>query len=171
MQQMPNEARTPPPRIEPTGFFTGVQLRPVIIGIVVDFLATHLAMAAFVVGYVAKEVSKKGEVTDEAIARYMESPEGLTALLVIFCLGTALGGLTAAWRAGTLHVKHGAFVGLGSLLVSSVQQAMQESALQAPEWFNFISIVAVIPAGALGGYVAELLGQRRGSPQPQRPVP
>jgi putative membrane protein (TIGR04086 family) len=170
MQYNPRETGTAPPRIEPTGFFTGVQIRPVIIGIVVDYIATQFAMAAFIFGYLAKELSKEGEMTEEAIAKYMETPEGLAVMLIIGCLGTALGGFIAARRAGTLETKHGAFVGLGSLLVSLIQQALQETSLQLPEWFNFISIVAVIPAGALGGYVAELLSGRGGTALPRRPV-
>jgi putative membrane protein (TIGR04086 family) len=159
---------TPPGRIEPSGFFTGIQIRPVIIGIVVDYISTQLAMAAFIFGYLAKELTKQGEMTEEAVAKYMATPEGMTAMLVIGCLGTALGGFIAARRAGTLEIKHGAFVGLGSLIVSFIQHATQEQSLQLPEWFNFVSIVAVIPAGALGGYIAEALRGGR-SVLPQRP--
>jgi putative membrane protein (TIGR04086 family) len=170
MQHNPKETGTAPPRIEPTGFFTGVQIRPVIIGIVVDYVSTQFAMAAFIFGYLAKELSKEGEMTEEAVAQYMETAEGLAVMLIIGCLGTALGGFIAARRAGALETKHGAFVGLGSLIVSFIQQAMQESSLQLPEWFNFVSVVAVIPAGALGGYVAELLKGRGGSALPRRPA-
>jgi putative membrane protein (TIGR04086 family) len=160
MQHSPKEPGTAPPGIEPVGFFSGVQIRPVIIGVVIDYVATQLAMAAFIFGYVAKEVAQQGEMSEEAIAKYLQTPEGLTAMLIIGCLGTALGGFIAARRAATLHIKHGAFVGLGSLIVSFVQHAMQEPTVQLPEWFNFVSVLAVIPAGALGGYVAERLGGR-----------
>lgn len=170
MQYNPRQTETAPPPLQPYGFFTGVKIVPVIIGIVVDFVATHLAMAAFIFGYLAKELSEQGEVTEDAIAKYMSSPEGLTVALVIGSLCTALGGFIAARRAGTLETKHGAFVGLGSLIVSLVQQAMQEQSMQLPEWFNFVSIVAVIPAGALGGFVAGLLKDSDRSAWPQHPV-
>jgi putative membrane protein (TIGR04086 family) len=168
MQHNRQETGTKPPRIEPTGFFTGIQVRPVIVGVIVDYIATQIAMAAFIFGYLAKQLSKEGEMTEEAVARYMETPEGLAVMLTIGCLGTALGGFIAARRAGALEIKHGAFVGLGSLIVSFIQQAMQETSVQLPEWFNFVSIVAVIPAGALGGYAAELL---RGGGQSILPRP
>ena len=42
MQSRPPEANNPPPPIEPTGFFTGIKIRPVIIGIVVDIVATMM---------------------------------------------------------------------------------------------------------------------------------
>jgi putative membrane protein (TIGR04086 family) len=170
MQHNQPETGAAPPRIEPTGFFTGVQIRPVIIGVVVDYIATQLVLAAFVFGYLAKGLSQEGELTDEAIAKYLETPEGLTALLVIGCLGTALGGFIAARRAGALETKHGAFVGLGSLIVAFIQQAVQEEPMQLPEWFSFISIVAVIPAGALGGYIAQMLRSGDKSVLPGRHV-
>jgi putative membrane protein (TIGR04086 family) len=170
MQHSPNQTGTPFPPIEPTGFFSGVQVRAVLVGVAVDYIATHIAMAAFIFGYVARELSKQGEMTEDALAKYMSTPEGLTAALVIGTLCTALGGFIAARKAGTLEIKHGAFVGLGSLIVSFIQHFMQEDAGQLPEWFNFISIVAVIPAGALGGLVAELLKGGAATTRPRRPA-
>jgi putative membrane protein (TIGR04086 family) len=171
MQHSERQTGASPPPIEPTGFFTGVQIFPVIIGVVVDYIATEIAMMAFIFGYVAREVSKQGEFTEEAVTKYMLSPEGLTAVLVIGSCCTVLGGFVAARKAGTLEIKHGAFVGLGSLIVSFIQHSMQERSMQLPEWFNFVSIVAVIPAGALGGYVAGLLKDGSRSVSPRRPSP
>jgi putative membrane protein (TIGR04086 family) len=169
MQYNPRQTETAPPPVEPTGFFTGVKVVPVIIGIAVDYIATHLAMAAFIFGYLAKKLSEQGELTDDAITKYMLTPEGLTVALVIGSLCTALGGFIAARRAGTLEMKHGAFVGLGSLIVSLIQQAVQEQSMPLPEWFNFVSIVAVIPAGALGGFAAGWLKGSGRSAWPQQP--
>jgi hypothetical protein len=103
MQHNPKETRTPPPRIEPTGFFTGVQIRPVIIGVVVDYIATQFAMAAFIVGYLAKELSKKGEMTEEAVAKYMETPEGLAVMLII-AVGLLRRNIVAMGLAGLLAI-------------------------------------------------------------------
>jgi hypothetical protein len=55
-----------------------------------------------------------------------------------------------------LEMKHGGFVGVGSLVVSFIEQALQEETPQLPEWFRLLSLLAIIPAGALGGYVAEV---------------
>ena len=38
---------TPPAPIEPTGFFTGIQFRPIIAGIVLDTLATIVLVTAY----------------------------------------------------------------------------------------------------------------------------
>jgi hypothetical protein len=155
---MDSQPRQNPHRpVEPTGFFTGIQIRPIIAGIVVDYIATYAAMYAFFFMYLANQLSKKGEVTSELIAEYMSSPEGLMIGFVIGALGTAVGGFVAGYKAGRLEMKHGAFVGVGSLLVSFFEQALQEEPMQLPEWFRALSILAIIPAGALGGYAAELL--------------
>jgi putative membrane protein (TIGR04086 family) len=168
MQHAPSTG-SPPPRIEPTGFFTGVQIVPVIMGVVVDVVVTYLLLGAFVFGYVARKTTDAGEPNQDAVEQYMESTEGLAAALAIGLLGTAVGGFIAARRAGTLQIKHGAFVGVGSLIVSFVQMALQEAPPPMPEWFTFVSVVGIIPAGALGGYVAELLGGARPGTARRRP--
>jgi putative membrane protein (TIGR04086 family) len=141
--------------IEPTGFFTGIQIRPIIAGVVVDYIATYAAIYAYFFVYLAKELSKRGEVTADMISEYMLSTEGLLIGFAIGALGTALGGFVAGYKAGKLEMKHGGFVGVGSLAVSFIEQALQEEATQLPEWFRLLSLLAIIPAGALGGYVAQ----------------
>ncbi len=157
MQSEPRQRQQPPSPIEPTGFFTGVQIRPIIVGIIADYIATFAAVYAYFFIYLARELSKQGEVTGEMITEYMTSTEGLIIGFVIGTACTALGGFIAGRKAGKLEIKHGALVGLGSLVVSFIEQAMQEEAILLPEWFRLLSILAIIPAGALGGYAAELL--------------
>ncbi|MBI2530999.1 MAG: hypothetical protein HYW03_02090 [Deltaproteobacteria bacterium] len=154
MDYQPRPSGAPPPPVEPTGFFTGIQILPIIAGVVVDYIATYAAMYAYFFVYVANELGKRGEVSPEVITAYMLSDEGLIIGFVIGALGTALGGFVAARRVGKLEIKHGAFVGLGSLIVSAIEQAMQEDPVVLPEWFRFISVLSIIPAGALGGFVA-----------------
>jgi len=171
MEYPPRPTSTPPP-VEPLGFFTGIRLRPVVVGVVVDYIATYAMMYGYFFFYLAKELSKQGEVSPEVIGEYMLSQEGLLIGFLIGVLGTALGGLVAARKAGRLEIKHGAFVGLGSLIVSAIEQALQEEPTALPEWFRFLSVIAIIPAGALGGFVAQLfksvgLRTSRGD-QPQR---
>ena len=172
MDHNPRPTSTPPSPVEPTGFFTGIQVLPIIVGVVVDYIATYAAMYAYFFVYVAEELSKRGEVSPEVITAYMLSDEGLIIGFVIGALGTALGGFVAARRAGKLEIKHGAFVGLGSLIVSAIEQAMQEEPVVIPEWFRFLSVISIIPAGALGGFVAEMLkgiwGKGAGGGSPQR---
>jgi putative membrane protein (TIGR04086 family) len=154
MQYDTRQTARPPSPVEPTGFFTGVQIRPIIVGVVVDYIATYAGTYAYFFIYLTKELSKQGEVTEETIRNYMTSPEGLIIGFVIGVLGTALGGFVAAHKAGKLEVKHGALVGLCSLILSFIEQSLQEESASLPEWFRFLSIAAIIPAGALGGFVA-----------------
>jgi putative membrane protein (TIGR04086 family) len=142
--------------IEPTGFFTGIEIRPIIAGVVVDYIATYAAIYAYFFVYLPAELSKRGEVTAELISEYMLSTEGLLIGFAIGALGTALGGFVAGFKASKLEIKHGGFVGVGSLVVSFLEQALQEDPTQVPEWFRLLSLLAIIPAGALGGYVAQV---------------
>ena len=172
MQYDPRQTGAPPAPVEPTGFFTGVQIRPVIVGVVVDYIATYAGIYAYFFVYLTKELSKQGEVSPEAISEYMLTTEGLMIGFLIGALGTALGGFIAARKAGKFEIKHGAFVGVGSLIASAIEQALQEEPVALPEWFRFLSVVAIIPAGALGGFVAEMFkgvgGRAPGGGRPQR---
>jgi putative membrane protein (TIGR04086 family) len=157
MQYDTRQTGKPPASIEPTGFFTGVQIRPIIVGVVVDYIATYAGTYAYFFIYLAMELSKQGEVTEDQIRDYMTSPEGLMIGFAIGALGTALGGFVAALKAGKLEIKHGALVGFCSMVLSFIEQSLQEESVPVPEWFRFLSVLAIIPAGALGGYVAERL--------------
>jgi putative membrane protein (TIGR04086 family) len=171
MQPDQRSTRNPLQPIEPTGFFTGLQIRPIILGIVVDYIVTYAAIYAYFFIYLANELSKRGEVTAETISEYMLSPEGLMIGFAIGALGTALGGFVAGYKAGKLEIKHGAFVGAGSLIVSFIEQALQEEPTQVPEWFRLLSVLAIIPAGALGGYAAEAFKGLARSPRSGGHVP
>jgi putative membrane protein (TIGR04086 family) len=172
MDYQPRPTGAPPSPVEPTGFFTGIQILPIIVGVVVDFIASEIARYAYFFVYLANELSKQGEVSPEVISKYMLTDEGLMIGFVIGTLGTALGGFVAARRAGKLEIKHGAFVGLGSLIVSAILEAMVDEPVSVPEWFRFLSVLSIIPAGALGGFVAELFksvgGRAPGGGSPQR---
>ncbi len=66
-----------------------------------------------------------------------------------------MGGFYAAYKAGKLELKHGALVGVGSIVLGlAMQYGGEESKL--PEWFVAVSTAAAIPAGALGGFFAEM---------------
>jgi hypothetical protein len=163
MQYDPHAPGTPPSPIQPTGFFTGVQIRPVIVGVIVDYIATYAGMYAYFFLYLANKLSERSELSQEALTDYMMSHEGLMIGFIIGALGTALGGFVAARKAGKFQIKQGAFVGLGSLTVSFIEEVLQGGSMPMPEWFLALSILSIIPAGALGGYVAELLEGALGS--------
>jgi hypothetical protein len=160
---MQYDPHRPPSPIEPIGFFTGVQIRPVIVGVVVDYVGTYVAMYAYFVVYLANKFAERGDLSQEALADYMMSREGLLIGFAIGALGTALGGFVAAVKAGKFQIKHGAFVGLGSLIVSFIEEVVRQEGSPMPEWFRALSILSIIPAGALGGYLAEMFNDMVGS--------
>jgi putative membrane protein (TIGR04086 family) len=112
--------------------------------------------------FVTKELAEKGLSGESAFAEYWLSSEGLAASLLLGSLGTLIGGFYAAYKAGTLEMKHGALVGIGSILLGLLLQAGGSDS-DLPEWFMALSFAAAIPAGALGGFFAEMLkGAARG---------
>ena len=92
-----------PRPIEPRGFFTGVKIRPIIIG----------------------------------------------------ALCTILGGYLAGWLARAEEIKHGALVGAVSLIIGFLQSGMAGEASPVPYWHELLGYLLAIPAGALGGSLAQ----------------
>jgi putative membrane protein (TIGR04086 family) len=155
MQSPEPPSHNPPPPIEPTGFFTGIKIRPVIIGIVVDIVATMILSTLYYFVFVVKDLSDKGVISEEVMAEYWSSNEGIMASIVIGTLATAIGGFYAARKAGALEMKHGALVGVGSILTGVILQSAGENGTGLNQWQLLIAYAAAIPAGALGGSVAE----------------
>jgi len=155
MQYDPSQTTKPPSPIEPKGFFTGIQFRPIIGGVIVDFVATLVLTTLYTTFFIAKDLGSPGEAAEDALAQYWSSSEGLTASLLLGSLGTLIGGFYAAYKAGTLEMKHGALVGIGSIILGLFMQSAG-MLVDTPEWFVALSFAAAIPAGALGGFLAEM---------------
>jgi len=155
MQYDPRGATPPPSPIEPTGFFTGIQFRPIIAGMIVDFITTYALITLYFTFFVAKELGAQGgDASEDAVAQYWMTSDGLTMSLLLGSLGTVIGGFYAAYKAGNLEMKHGALVGIGSIILGLVLSG--GSANEMPEWFMALSFAAAIPAGAIGGFLAEM---------------
>src|SRR5688500_20235608 len=91
MQYDPRQSSPPTSPIEPTGFFTGIQLRPVIAGVVIDTIATIVLVTAYYYLFVAKELAAQGGIEEDAFAEYWNSSEGLVTSLLLGSLGTLIG--------------------------------------------------------------------------------
>ena len=144
-----------PPPIEPVGVLTGVQARPILVGVVVDYIATFLAGSLYLIFFFSKEALEKGELSDEALDQFLSSPENLFFLGVIGVLCTVVGGYIAGRLAKNAEVKHGALVGVGSLIMAELTEAMLGSNESIPMWYTVASYLIAIPAGALGGYLSQ----------------
>jgi len=163
-----NSPVKPPSRIEPTGFLTGIQFRPILVGVIIDTIATIALTSFYYAFFVAKELSAQGGAED-AYSQYWTSSEGLIASLVLGSLGTLIGGFYAAYKAGSLEMKHGALVGIGSILLGLALQGVGSDENTLPEWFMALSFAAAIPAGALGGFFAEMVKDILGKDRPSPP--
>jgi len=148
-----------PPRLEPTGVLSGLKIGPIVAGVVIYYVATYAAMFAWITLFVSRKLSEQGELSDEAIQNFLISTEGLLIAFAIGTLCTVLGGYVAGRRAKTLAIKHGAFVGVGSLILSALEQGISGSGASLPQWYVVVSALAIVPAGALGGYIAEYWSQ------------
>jgi putative membrane protein (TIGR04086 family) len=150
MQYDPRQTGAPAP-IEPTGFFTGIQLRPVITGVILDTIASYVLIEL----YFSFAVAKGAATNEEAIAAYWLTSEGLLASLLLGSLGTAIGGFYAGYKAGKLEMKHGGLVAVGSIVLSLLMQLITPET-DLPDWFIGLSLTAAIPSGVLGGFLAEV---------------
>jgi len=149
----------PAPRpIGPAGFFTGVKLRPVIAGVIVDYVATYVLGMVYLIVFYQKEFSKGGRTFEEAVEKALDqmlsSPESFLALGIIGAVGTALGGYVAGRLAQAHEVKHGALVGLVSLILGVLQTSVTGQPIPLPYWYELLAYIIAVPAGALGGYFA-----------------
>ena len=154
-----------PRPIEPRGFFTGIKIRPIVIGAVVDYVATYAVITLYLIVYYMKEPLEKGglpeEALQEALKEMISSQEGLLALLVIGALCTLLGGYVAGRLARAEEVKHGALVGAVSLIIGVLQTGMAGEASPLPFWHELLGYILAIPAGALGGSLAQRRAKQR----------
>ena len=154
---------SPPSPVEPEGFFTGVEIRPLILGVVIDHIATYAMMFAYYFAYIAPNIGAGGELDQEKVTQFMLTSEGLMAGMVIGVLGTMVGGAVAGFKAKRYAAKHGGLVGAGSLVIAFIQQAMAENLLPIPEWYRTLGVILAMPAGAVGGYLASVVKEQGGN--------
>ena len=88
----------------------------------------------------------------------------LKALPVVFL--TSVGGFVAARMVMTRHVQHGVTVGAGALLVWLALEWVTPRDTLPGGWYEMASFIGIVPAGALGGYVARRAGTLRGRSAP-----
>jgi len=80
------------------------------------------------------------------------------ASLSIGALVTVIGAATAAVIAVDKPVRHGSAVGMVGMLTGFIIAFSMAPA--APAWYTWAGLLAVVPAGALGGYLVALMRGR-----------
>jgi len=154
-----------PPAIDAPGIFEGLRPRAILLGVIVDNLATLLASFVLVSVFAARQgLGQDGEISQEALEGLVSSQEFLVASLVVGLTCTCLGGFVGARRAGSSFARHGGWVGVGSAVVAlamSVSAGPDPS--PPPVWLELTGYLLVIPAGVLGGLLAGARARRRTS--------
>jgi hypothetical protein len=144
----------PPPPIQPSGMFDDIRPSAVLLGVLVDTAATVLGSLVLLTTFMSRDGR---EPSDEVLEELSAMPEFLLASLIVGLMCTVLGGYVGARRANRAHVRHGAWVAVGSALFGLAQFAV--AAPQAPTpplWFDLVGFSLMIPAGAAGGLLARV---------------
>jgi hypothetical protein len=144
-----------PSSIEPTGVFEGLRPGAILIGVIVDTAATILSGIVLVSFFAAHAASQgDGGTSVEEFDAIVTSPTFLLASLVVGTLCTVLGAFVGARRAACFHVRHGAWIAVGSAVIALVSYAASTQAEPSPLWFDLVGFALIIPAGVAGGLLA-----------------
>jgi vacuolar-type H+-ATPase subunit I/STV1 len=144
-----------PPSIEPTGIFDGIRPGAILLGVIVDTVATIISGFVLVSFFAAEAAwQPDGDVPSDAFDAIVTSPTFLLASLVVGILCTILGAFAGARRAACFQVRHGAWIAVGSAGVALVSYAVAMPPEPNPLWFDIVGFTLIIPAGVAGGLLA-----------------
>jgi hypothetical protein len=157
-----------PQPIQPTGVFEGLRPGAILFGVIVDNLATIVASSLLVSLFAAGLAQEHGgELPEEALEPLLASPEFLLASLVVGLLCTVFAAYLGARRAACFFIRHGAWIAVASALAALLLYAIADpQGPRPPLWFDLVGFTLMIPAGALGGLLADyhsrwLVGRER----------
>ena len=128
---------------------------PILVGISVDTLGSIAVGIIYFIGLFGWQIARGTAASEVEL-----STTQLIVTQVVGLILTAIGGLVAARMARTEHLAHGAAVGLGALFVWLIVAWISPSDT-IPAWYEMVSFAGIVPAGALGGYLA---GRRANKP-------
>jgi len=129
-----------------------LKMWPVAAGILVDVFGTMVAAVLYVTLVLGVSLSE-GQVTEDMLTPTHQAIVDALGLLL-----SVLGGFVAGRLAKVDEVNHGAAAGFGSLLFALL--LAWGVPMDAPSWRDLLMSLAVVPAAALGGYVAGRLNAR-----------
>ncbi len=128
-----------------------LRVRPIAAGILVDQVSTFLFGFLYLLLRMSLIAAMGGDASAETLASLTLGEE-----LTMFAAGTMMTGLgayIAARMAGRAHMAHGLAVGAAALALTLLLELFPPSPPPAL-WMRLLSIVIVLPAGALGGSFA-----------------
>lgn len=161
MQSHTNDSDDPSkpcPPVEPSGIFSGIDPRAVLIGTLTDYLASiPLGLVLILVLSFKHSIQFWDENANQALDALTFTPEFLAWAFLLGMLCTTLGGYVAANKAACRCVQHGAFVGLISLLIGFIFHLLSPPEVPLPQWYTMTGVLAAIPSGAIGGWLTSRL--------------
>jgi hypothetical protein len=127
---------------------TGLEIKPIVVGVLVDIVgSTVIGVVAFIA---TASVDSLSEPVDLAAQL---GTFGLALLAVVGLAQTGLGGFVAAHMASLNHFWHGVAVGVISLIFAILVSQL-DAGYSMPMWYDLAGFLGVVPAAALGGYLA-----------------
>ena len=142
----------------------GIRIRAVIVGVIADWLATAAMSMAYALVFMRETIEKYGGL--DKVPEHAFDP---LAFGLIGILGIALGGYVAGRIARGRQVLHGVVVAVTSLLLYFSLALALDGSVRLYGW-DILFVVLMIPAGALGGYVAYCLSRAVRPPAPGAPT-
>jgi len=88
-------------------------------------------------------------VSPERMKALTENPSILLLAIIVSSIGTIIGGLVAGRIAKDSPILHGGIVGSLCLILAPLLWSSH------PLWYNMVGVIATIPLGILGGYIAK----------------
>jgi hypothetical protein len=131
---------------------TKLKIWPMAVGIFVDVFGT-LVVAVLYMSIVFGARFADGQVTEDMLTPAHQAIGAALGLLL-----SVLGGFVAGRLAKIDEVNHGAATGFGSLMLSLL--LAWSAPADAHSWRDALVSLAVVPAAALGGYIAARLNAR-----------
>jgi hypothetical protein len=137
--------------------FDGLRWDCVFRGALLDIaltIAGSIALTLWLAGPAA--FSQDEAVARGALDRAFASQEGMAWTALLGLAATVAGAWYGARRAGRLHVRHGGWVAVASLVLGLPLQLMSSGAGSSawPFWYEALAMAAMLPAGMLGGLLA-----------------
>ena len=126
----------------------------IVVGILVDTVSSVALAIVYSLFVFGLQLDPGEPPTDDSAGLW-----NVAVTEILGLLPTVLGGFVAGRMAKALEVRHGVAVGMAALLVWVFVESVAPSD-ELPAWYRAISFIAVVPAGALGGYVAARRAKR-----------
>ncbi len=144
-----SESREP---AAPESPFGGLSYRAVALGVVVDHVASLVYGTALTLVLASDEIASSDEaVAKAALEAVAVSPAFVLSALVGGTICTVLAAFIGARYAGDHFRRHGAWIAAGSAGIALLWFPARE----AMSWLDWAGLFFIIPAGILGGALAE----------------